>query len=210
TSPSSSPSSSPLTTGCCWSWSRRAGCPPLRGCSKVAAVPDPLVVLLVDGADLRVVDSLLAAGRLPAIERFRANAASVSFPTPTDVIEEAVWPSLLSGMPPGDHANAFFREFDPSTMGLRVTREPNVEPFWLHLPDRGSGGLVMEAPQLHLHPDSKAEQVCGWHHWSAPHRAVHTSAALRRGLRPFQPARRVEEFTRPPTDEDERALSDVL
>src|SRR3954470_1589456 len=165
---------------------------------------------MVDGADMRVVDGLLAAGRLPALARFRARGASVSFPTPADVIEEAVWPSLVSGEPPGDHASSFLREFDPATMGLGGTRGADVEPFWLHLPDRGNGGLVLEAPQIHLHPDSRAEQVCGWNAWSAPHRAVHSSAELRRELRAFRPARRVEEFARPPTGEDERALSDVL
>src|SRR5206468_6846142 len=52
---------------------------------KMVAVAEPLIALLVDGADLRVVDSLLAAGRLPALARFRARAATVSFDTPADV-----------------------------------------------------------------------------------------------------------------------------
>ena len=176
----------------------------------MAPLPEPLVVLLADGADLRVVDSLLAADRLPAMARFSARAATVSFDTPADVVEEAVWPALLSGQPPGDHAASFFRQFDPATMGLRDSREPEIEPWWLHLPDRGSGGLVIEAPQLHPHPDSRADQVCGWNAWSAPHRAVYTSATLRRDLRRFPPAGRPEEFTRAPAEQDERALSDVL
>lgn len=168
---------------------------------------EPLVVLLVDGADRRVVDALLDTGRLPALAALRARGTSVAFDTVADVIEEAVWPSLLSGQPPGDHAALFFREFDPVTMGLRPSREADVEPFWLHLPDQGAGGLVLEAPQLHLHPRSRAEQTCGWHHWSAPHAPAYSSPRLRRDLREHRPPRALAEFDHPPTLDDERRLS---
>jgi predicted AlkP superfamily phosphohydrolase/phosphomutase len=172
---------------------------------------DPLVVLVLDGGDWRVVESLDASGRLPALRRFRERAATVTFDTPADVVEEAVWPSLLSGLPPGDHASYFFYAFEPETMGLEFRREADIEPFWLHLPGRGAGALVLDPPQMHPHAASAADQSCGWHLWSSPHRrAVYSSAELRRALGPFRPPTTLTEFDHPPTEDDERRLGRVL
>lgn len=166
----------------------------------------PLVVLCLDGGDDAVIDALMGAGRLPHLASLAARGSVVRFDTLGEALEEGVWPTLLSGTGAGDHAMSHFTRFDPATMGLRHRREDTVEPFWLHLPGRGRGGLVLDAPELHPHPASAAEESCGALRWAPPHRPQATTRSLRRLLDGLH-AERLGEFAHPPTLAEERALS---
>ncbi len=150
----------------------------------------------------------MAAGRMPVLEALRARGATVSSETVGGVFEEAVWPTVFSGTNLGDHAAQHFTRFDPATHGLRLQREPaGLEPFWLHLPDRGGEVLAVDLPQVHPHPDSQAQQICCWSAWSAPHRQVASPRSLAAEL--GNPATRAwfHEFDSPPSLADERRFS---
>lgn len=142
-----------------------------------------LIVVCLDGADDRVVRRLIDQGRLPALAELSAHGVSVSIETEGVVMPECVWSPALTGGSVGDQAFVHFHEFEPETMGLRFQREAHeLEPFWLHLPGRGAGGVVLDAPDLHPHPSSCAEESCCWHQHDPPHRPFATSRALRRLL----------------------------
>lgn len=170
----------------------------------------PLVVLCLDGCDDRVVDELAAAGRMPVLAGLAATGATVAIDTCGEVLDEAVWPTLLSGTPPGEHDATHFERFVPETMGLAFEREGMVEPFWLHLPERGRGGLVVDAPEMHPHPASAADEVCGFVKWSPAHRPKATSRRVRRTVAGRIPHDRLAEFARAPTLADERAFAERL
>jgi predicted AlkP superfamily phosphohydrolase/phosphomutase len=167
----------------------------------------PLRVVVLDGADDRVVEQLLDAGRMPVLASLAERSARVRAETVGGIFEEGVWPSVFTGAPLGDHASQHFVRFDHETQGLDMGREPDgLEPFWLHLPGRGEQTLVVDVPQIHPHPSSGADEVCCWSAWSTPHRPVATSRRLRRELG----RRRVpdfHEFDSLPTLDDERAFS---
>lgn len=165
----------------------------------------PLHLLLLDGGDASVVQSLLDAGRLPALGRLRARGATIRISTMGEALEESTAPALLAGSRLGDVGVVHFHAFDPPTMGLRFEREVNVEPFWLHLPGRGDGVSVLDLPQVHPHPDARARHVCAWNAFSPPHRAFAAPPSVLRDLP--APTSGLTEFERPPTLEDEQALS---
>jgi predicted AlkP superfamily phosphohydrolase/phosphomutase len=169
-------------------------------------VTAPLVVLCLNGVDDRVVDALMAAGRLPHLAALARRGSVVRFDTLGEALADGVWPTLLSGSGAGDHGIAHFTRFEPATMGLRQQREGEVEPFWLHLPGRGRGGLVLDAPGIHPHPASAADASCGLLDLAPPHRPVTTTRSLRRLLAGLH-AERIAEFDHPPTLAEERALS---
>lgn len=171
----------------------------------------PLLVVVVDGGDDRVLSDLMGAGRLPALADFRRRGAEVGIDTVGHVLEGCVWPSLLSGRPIGDHALAHVVEFEPETMGLRVRREADVEPFWLHLPDRGQGALVVDPPEMHPHPASRADESCSWYVVDPPHGPFFTSATLERTLRPLRkPLVLRDPPERPLPFEEEQRMSRAL
>lgn len=144
-----------------------------------------LLVIGLDGGDDRILNELMDAGRLPALASLRERGAAVPVETGADLMPEAVWPALLSGAGMGEDDMFHFYTFDPETMELRFRREagPTREPFWLHLPGRGEGALVSEIPELHPHPESRAEESCCWHSHAPPHRPFFTSRRLAKTLR---------------------------
>ena len=124
------------------------------------------------------------------------------------MFEEAVWPTVFSGTRLGDHAAQHFAHFEPATHGLRLEREPaGLEPFWLHLPDRGREVLAVDLPQVHSHPDSRAQQICCWSAWSAPHRPLASPKSLEAELGKVTTRDWFHEFASPPSLADERRFS---
>jgi predicted AlkP superfamily phosphohydrolase/phosphomutase len=164
-----------------------------------------LVVLCVDGGDDDLLVQLAGSGRMPALGQLVGRGTTVTMETPADPLDLGVWPMLVTGQPPGNHALAHFLEFEPRTMGVRVRRETELEPFWLHLPERGRGVVALDVPEVHPTADWEAEATCCWHGYAPPHPALITSKRLRRALRPLgQPP----EFRNPrgpasPVEEDQ-------
>lgn len=148
----------------------------------------------------------MAAGRLPTLRSLRARSAEIRAETIGGVFEEAVWPTVFSGERLGDHASQHFVRFDATDHGLVLEREVQLEPFWLHLPERGRGGAVVDVPQVHPHPLEQTETACSWASWSAPHRPV-VSGSLSQVLGRSDAHRWLHEFDREPSLADERSLA---
>ena len=140
--------------------------------------PSRTVLICLDGGDPGLISKLAVAGRLPALQALRERGALVRAPTPGRLLDLSVWTPLLTGLPIGDHANVHFEEFDPDTMGTRFRREGVLSPLWDHLPERGAGALVLDAPEVHVSSVSAAVQTCGWHAHAPPHRPVITDRVL--------------------------------
>jgi predicted AlkP superfamily phosphohydrolase/phosphomutase len=140
------------------------------------------VLLCLDGGDLRVVQSVVAAGGMAATRRLLERSALVRTETPGRVLELSVWTSLLSGQPVGNDPLSHFERFDPATMGTTFRREGLLEPLWLHLPAAGRGALVLDAPEVHPDPRSAAAASCCWHVHAPVHAPMFTDRVLRARL----------------------------
>jgi predicted AlkP superfamily phosphohydrolase/phosphomutase len=173
-----------------------------------------LLVIGLDGGDDRILAELMDAGRLPALASIRQRGAAVPLETEADVMPEAAWPVLVSGAGPQEDDMFHFYTFDPETMEVRFRREagPEREPFWLHLPGRGEGALVSEIPELHPHPESRAEESCCWHSHAPAHRPFFTSRRLAGTLRAHgSPLALTDpDYSRAPSLEHDLALADRL
>jgi hypothetical protein len=146
-----------------------------------------LVVATLDGGDDQLMLELARAGRLPTVAGLLERGVAVGMETPGLELELSVWAPLMSGQPIGNHGLAHFLEFDPSSMGVRIRREGDLEPWWLHLPRHGEGVVAIDVSEMHPHPSSRAEEACGWNGYAPPHHAVVTSPRLRRVLQAVPP-----------------------
>ena len=105
-----------------------------------------IVVVALDGGDDQVVLELVAGGRLATIARLLERGVAVEIETPGAELELSVWAPLLTGQPVGNHGLANFVEFVPASMGVRVRREGDLEPWWVHLPGHGANIVVIDIP----------------------------------------------------------------
>ena len=83
--------------------------------SKWNHVAPPLRIVVLDGTDHRVLDDLLAAGRLPVLAEFRNRGAKVEADTIGGVFEEGVWPTVFSGVGLGTHGSSISLGSTPVT-----------------------------------------------------------------------------------------------
>ena len=169
-----------------------------------------LVVLCVDGADDDLLVELAETGRMPALGQLVGRGTTVTMETPGDIFDLGVWPMLVTGQPPGNHALAHFLEFEAPTMGVHVRRETELEPFWLHLPERGGGVVALDVPEIHPTADWEAEGTCCWHGYAPPHPALITSKRLRRALSPLGPPPELTSPRRPASAAEEDQVAAML
>lgn len=80
-------------------------------------------VLLIgwDSADWRILDPLLAAGRLPTLASLVQRGCRANLATVAPVLSPAVWTTAITGKLPCTHGVLGFIEPDPSTGGVRPT-----------------------------------------------------------------------------------------
>lgn len=80
-------------------------------------------VLLIgwDSADWRILDPLLAAGRLPTLASLVQHGCRANLATVAPVLSPAVWTSAITGKLPFQHGVLGFIEPDPCTDGVRPT-----------------------------------------------------------------------------------------
>jgi predicted AlkP superfamily phosphohydrolase/phosphomutase len=168
----------------------------------------PLLLICLNGGDARVASELMAAGRLPVFSSLRERGAAVRLDVAGDLVTESVWASLLTGRAHGEFG-LLFPGFEPETMSPRFQREPDPahEPWWLYLPDRGRGVLVLDPPDFHPHPASRADEVCGWNVLEPPHDPYFTTETVRRALASFDRPPPLRDPSRPLSRSEERAVS---
>jgi Tfp pilus assembly protein PilF/arylsulfatase A-like enzyme len=106
----------------------------------VAPVPQEARVLVVglDGADWEIIDPLLAAGRLPHLERLIREGARSKLLTITPVLSPVVWTSIATGVEPFRHGILDFLTVDAQGKSEPVSsRERLVPTVWEMLSGAG-------------------------------------------------------------------------
>jgi len=89
----------------------------------VAASARKVILLGLDGADWRVIDPLLAAGRLPGFARLLAAGSAGPLATIPDANSAVIWASIYTGKLPAKHGvRDFYR------VRLRGMRSPGLFP----------------------------------------------------------------------------------
>lgn len=160
-----------------------------------------LAVVVLDAASGRLLDELVAEGRMPVLAELRRRGRTVPLRTPSALMTASTYDTLWSGLDPSQHGlyNPF--QWSPGEQRVRfVTAFPRSPSFWEHL--AGAGGRSVVVDPYEAPPPERLTGVCvsGWQfsnrvvmrRWSRPSDALH---ALERRHGRGRPAEEV--FGRP-------------
>jgi hypothetical protein len=108
------------------------------GCGGAGDGDRRVLIVGIDGATLRVIDPLLAAGRLPTLARLRAQGASGPLRSELPLASPRIWNSIATGKRPEAHGIEDFSYRDADgTRRLYLSRHRKVRALWNIASDAG-------------------------------------------------------------------------
>lgn len=107
---------------------------PLEAAELAPAFPaDPVVLLCIDGADLQVIEPMIAAGELPTFARLMREGAWGPLATIEPSRSPNIWTSIATGKPPEDHGIQHFVAFRFPGLDHPVKRFPRATGLNFHV-----------------------------------------------------------------------------
>ena len=121
---------------------RLEGFDDLTATGEAAAIPRGVKVLLVglDGADWKIADPLMAAGRMPNLQSLVRNGVRANLLSITPMLSPVIWTSIATGVEPSRHGILDF--LAPAATGASepvTSRARRVPALWEILSDAGAG-----------------------------------------------------------------------
>jgi len=108
-----------------------------------------LLIVALDAADGRLLQDWASEGFLPTFSRLFRTGVSGAVETPPGLLDGAIWPSLLTGLSPGNHGLFASRQLQPGTYKLKSALCADnlpAQPFWFGLSEKGMRVAVVDAP----------------------------------------------------------------
>lgn len=114
------------------------------GATAASTKPPRVLLIGIDGADLRIIDRLIAAGRLPTFSRLEREGAFGPLRSQEPLLSPIVWTTIATGRLPQDHGILDFVEVDPQgNPGPITSSRRRVPALWNILGEFGkSSGFV--------------------------------------------------------------------
>ncbi len=117
------------------------------GCTPAASAPEPppVLVFAVDGFDWEVIEPLMAAGRMPTLERLAARGVSGELKTMRPSSSPRLWTTLATGRLPEEHGILDFTKDDPAGGKelFVVSSDRKVKAYWDILSERGVSSTTL-------------------------------------------------------------------
>jgi predicted AlkP superfamily phosphohydrolase/phosphomutase len=116
-----------------------------------------------DGADWDILDPLLAAGELPALQELLGRGSRGVSRSCLPSHSWAAWPTFLTGRDPGGHGVFDILEYRPgATRRLPVSYRSILAPTWpQHLSEAGKATLLVNVPLTYPPPALRGVVIAG-------------------------------------------------
>ncbi|MBK9119537.1 MAG: alkaline phosphatase family protein [Phycisphaerales bacterium] len=113
--------------------------PPPRAPRPLRAVAERLLIIGLDGATFDVLNPLMAAGRMPQLQRFIAQGTAGVLYSTEPPITPAAWTTFMTGKGPGRHGILDFETYDAFNHSLTFnsTYEIREKTVWQLLSEKG-------------------------------------------------------------------------
>lgn len=124
-----------------------------------------VLLIGVDAAEHRIVQSMIARGRLPTLARLVGEGTSGTLDSPSDLYSGAVWPTFYTGLRPAWHGVYHNRLWQPGRMCCVVPDERTypVTPFWRDFGGQGLRSCIVDVPMsFRTQPGFAGVTVTGW------------------------------------------------
>jgi predicted AlkP superfamily phosphohydrolase/phosphomutase len=129
----------------------------------------------LDACSWPLVERLIEAGQLPALERFAATSSSAALRTPASYRAELSWTAFVSGRTPEQTAYWGTVAYDPATYRAREAGAFHAAPFYAGL---GVPVVAVDVPHAVPWPGMPGAQVIAWGAHSPQHGPAGEPAAL--------------------------------
>lgn len=107
-------------------------------------------VLLIglDAATPSLIEQWTDDGTLPNLRQLRDRGAYGRLASTADLLTSSVWPSFLTGLPPGEHGAYHYIQWRPQQMRMRRWNPEWIDltPFWRPLSEAGPRVIALDVP----------------------------------------------------------------
>ncbi len=140
----------------------------------------------IDGAEPTLLRRWIDGGELPSLKALLEHGAWGRVPSPAYVVNEAVWPTFITGTAPLLHGIYHLWPWRPETMDVSFLNTNHLTPFWKDLAHQGHAVGILDVPYASVIGLPNAVEIAGWGEHELLHRRpeVHPpalSSALRDG-----------------------------
>lgn len=110
---------------------------------------DKRVLLIgLDAAEPSLVEEWMGDGTLPNLRRLRERGAYGRLESTAGLLTSSVWPSFLTGVPPGAHGGYHYLQWCPAEMRVRRWDPDWIDltPFWRAMSESGPRTIAVDVP----------------------------------------------------------------
>lgn len=113
--------------------------PAQRAVRPLRALADRFLIVGLDGATFDVLDPMIAAGRMPNLQRFIARGVAGVLHSTKPPITPAAWTTFMTGKGPGKHGIIDFEKYNPreNRLAFNNTFEIREKTLWELLSEKG-------------------------------------------------------------------------
>lgn len=143
-----------------------------------------LAVLVIDAAEQSILRQLMASGRAPVLAELASRGLELPLRSDADVMDGAVFQTMLTGAGPGVHGMYKYRQLVPGTYRYEFSRADAtpVPQVWQELSARGRRCCLFDVPKTFPSADFDGVLVSAWSAYSAAHKPASIPGGLLREL----------------------------
>ena len=107
-----------------------------------------VLMIGLDGADPALLEQGMDQGRLPNLRRLRTQGTYGRIASTAEWLTSSVWPSFLTGMPPGEHGGYHYLQWRAERMQFQRWDSEWIPliPFWRALSKAGPRVITLDVP----------------------------------------------------------------
>ena len=123
-----------------------------------------LLMVVLDAAEPERIESMLAAGQLPALAELCRTGQYRQTTSTADWWVASPWPSFYTGTPPAEHGFYYHLWWDPETLESRRPDRSRfvAEPFWRNAFPKEARSIVIDGSEMHVPLAGSNIELSGW------------------------------------------------
>jgi predicted AlkP superfamily phosphohydrolase/phosphomutase len=157
-----------------------------------------VLALSLESAEATLVRRLIDDGEMPVLAELAERSAWLRVAAEPYIGSETLWPSILAGMEPDEHARIYAEwRWDPESMRFAASEFEPLDPLWARLDERTTG--LLDVPWCPPEAPAASFIVRGWATHAVTDSATSTwppeAKELVGGEHPFDGSRQINYWT---------------